>query len=165
MHSERKVYRYVEEKNNIWWFWITSLFLFSDILLRPFFPRRNVNERRVFSKHAVILIAFFSLGSRCHHLCGRHVQLPGLPCLCATTLALWWWEGLSEWKWWALHSRLWYGHLWGCMWRKAAEHLQTFASALLTVSHCPSLSQSLDSQVVSELTRWDVVITVVQRPL
>lgn len=51
---------------------------------------------------------FFPMGFRCHHLCGWHVQLPGLPCLCASTLAVWWWKGLSEWKRWALHSRMWY---------------------------------------------------------
>lgn len=60
------------------------------------------------------------MGFRCYYLCGRHVQLPGLPCLCAPTLALWWWKGLSKWKWWALHSRLRYEHLWDCVWKKAA---------------------------------------------
>lgn len=65
-------------------------------------------------------MAFFLVGFRCHHLCAWHVQLPGLPCLCAPTLAVWWWKGLSKWKRWALHSRLWYEHSWGCLWKKAA---------------------------------------------
>ena len=64
-------------------------------------------------------IFFFLVVFRYHHLCSWHVQLPGLPCLCAPTLAVWWWKGLSKWKWWTLHSRLWYEHAWGCLWKNA----------------------------------------------
>lgn len=53
---------------------------------------------------------FFFLGLRCSHLCCWHVQLPGLPCLCAPTLAVWWWERLSRREWWAIQCRLWYEH-------------------------------------------------------
>ena len=49
--------------------------------------------------------------------------------------------------------------------RKLLQHPQTVVFVVLTMSPFLSLSQSLDSYVVSELIRWDVVIIVAQQPL
>lgn len=48
---------------------------------------------------------------------------------------------------------------------KLPQHPQTLAFVVFTISHFLSLSHSLDSYIVPELIRWDVVIRVVQQPL
>ena len=107
-------------EDNTWWFpKNSSLFLVSDILLFLIYWKYKWSFSVDLLCVTVMAFFFFLVVFRCHHLCGWHVQLPGLPCLCAPTLALWWWTGLSKWKWWTLHSRLWYEHAWGCLWKNA----------------------------------------------